>query len=658
MAYILAMRLPAVFTLLTLLLTNVFGLEREVVKFTFEHTVQSSSNAVYILGNHPDLGSNDHVQAIKLARSTGNTWQASIALEAGAEIEYKYIEKSVFRQSSYCATSSYEDISDLLIIDVPGNPISTEKSIYFISEWEQAFVRYSQNGVWSDLPLSKIESNQSTGNLFHIESVDTGLNEIEFYFHDNNGNEEHPDSGAIGDTYFTTPLKSFVVSNGHILNYLPNSLLSPSRVITHQYIPTGGTVPNRNVHVYIPRGFEQNTWKRYPVIYVADGNNVLRDNGREMHTTADRMIGLGQIPEIVIVGIQSPSRNEEYFPPSDRSSFAGAGASTGDLYLNFLLTDLLPWAHSNYRTTIDPELTVADGFSYGGLSATYLSWHRPDIFGGLSSRSGSYWDTPNYNEIIRTSPKRSKRIFMDTGTVADNWKENWEVYDHFVNKGYVLNTELKMEIGCGHSHQVQFIKQRDPIALRFLFPIQDGFDPLIVPNLANQIYPSSSIDLAKELGAAFSYQVVSGPAEIFNQSDLELQGPGKITLRVTKNGNENQPPQSTELALYARLENPLGDNDNDGTNNFVESALGSPIDEPSSGDIQTASHTGSLATYEFEKARNDIIYTIEVSSDLQSWSSSGITQEPSTIDSQKTIAAFSTEEAAFFRLKLQHESEL
>ena len=106
------------------------------------------------------------------------------------------------------------------------------------------------------------------------------------------------------------------------LHTSPSGFVSASQVIK---IPDfAGSLPPRALYVYLPRGYAEHIDKRYPVLYMHDGQNCFETYSEDSYAgtwraeeAADAVIGSGQMRECIIVGV-SNGRNErmaEYLPP-------------------------------------------------------------------------------------------------------------------------------------------------------------------------------------------------------------------------------------------------------------------------------------------------------------------------------------------------------
>ncbi|NJD32277.1 MAG: alpha/beta hydrolase [Gammaproteobacteria bacterium] len=166
-------------------------------------------------------------------------------------------------------------------------------------------------------------------------------------------------------------------------------------------------VAARNVDVWLPPGYGKDTGKRYPVLYMHDGQNLFDpatafggvDWGVDEAMT--RMIAAGEVREAIVVGIwNTPKRREEYMPQRavkgvvdfnvPGSERVRAEEIISDEYLAFLVDELKPFIDANYRTLPDRANTYIMGSSMGGLVSQYAMSMYPEVFGGAGCVS-THW---------------------------------------------------------------------------------------------------------------------------------------------------------------------------------------------------------------------------------------------------------------------------
>jgi len=243
---------------------------------------------------------------------------------------------------------------------------------------------------------------------------------------------------------------------------------------------------DRNIYVYLPPGYHENSDRNYPVLYMQDGQNIFNAEtsfgGVEWRVdeTAEEMIRRGDIKDIIIVGISNtPDRMGEYTHVKDPEY----GGGRLDAYGDFLTKELKPFIDSKYRTSKAPEDTGIAGSSLGGLSSIYLGWKFPNTFGLVGALSPSLWWAGKdlIGRIGNDSQQKGpSSIWIDMGT-DEAWSDenNNGINDHlensramgevFLNKGYELGRELFYHEDPGATHNEWFWANRFDKVLSFLY---------------------------------------------------------------------------------------------------------------------------------------------------------------------------------------------
>jgi enterochelin esterase-like enzyme len=191
---------------------------------------------------------------------------------------------------------------------------------------------------------------------------------------------------------------------------------------------------SRVIHVHLPPSYDQNTGRRYPVLYVQDGQNIFSSAGTniafgwgnwQLDKTADELVRAQKMQEVILVAVDdSAGRREEYdwrvnWP---RTNAAPAGGPTAfEKYSAFLIRELKPHIDREYRTRPGPVDTGLMGSSLGGFCSLVLAWEHPEIFGRVACLSGSFQveQTNFLNDVLYHYHDQPKpiRIYLDSGTV-------------------------------------------------------------------------------------------------------------------------------------------------------------------------------------------------------------------------------------------------
>lgn len=143
----------------------------------------------------------------------------------------------------------------------------------------------------------------------------------------------------------------------------------------------------RDLLVWLPPGYNErtNAERRYPVLYLHDGQNVFEhlpgvpgEWGAD--ETATRLIEERVIEPTIIVGIPHTGANRiaEYVPAElgfDDLSVDGEG------HVEFLCREVVPRVDAAFRTDARAQRRAVGGSSLGGLISLYAATRRPDVFG-------------------------------------------------------------------------------------------------------------------------------------------------------------------------------------------------------------------------------------------------------------------------------------
>jgi predicted alpha/beta superfamily hydrolase len=236
---------------------------------------------------------------------------------------------------------------------------------------------------------------------------------------------------------------------------------------------------DRVVSVYLPPQYLENEERRFPVLYLHDGQNLF--DGRTSYiagrtwnagTTADRLTLDGVIEPVILVGVANTGlrRMAEYTPTRDFKMGGGEGRSYGRL----LIEELKPLIDRSYRTLPDAESTGLGGSSLGGLISLYLGFTHPEVFGKVAVMSPSlWWDQRSIFQMIdQTRPRPELRIWLDIGTAegARHVRDADHLERQLMKRGWRPGADLAYMKAEGGVHSEDAWSERFGDVLRFLFP--------------------------------------------------------------------------------------------------------------------------------------------------------------------------------------------
>jgi enterochelin esterase-like enzyme len=241
----------------------------------------------------------------------------------------------------------------------------------------------------------------------------------------------------------------------------------------------------RFLRVWLPPGYDdaENSGRHYPVFYLNDGQNLFEAatsfTGIEWQVdeTAERLIGEGAVPPLIIVGIDNATKDRirEYMP--HRSIHPMMLRVQGRYYPDFLMKEVMPFVERNYRVATGPENTGLGGSSLGALIALYSVMARPGVIGRLLLESPSLW--ASHRQAIKESRSVRiwpERIYVAAGTAeAASAEMSRTVVDDarelaaILRRAVLSEKRLRLVIKDGAGHNEAAWAERFPEALQFLF---------------------------------------------------------------------------------------------------------------------------------------------------------------------------------------------
>jgi predicted alpha/beta superfamily hydrolase len=234
----------------------------------------------------------------------------------------------------------------------------------------------------------------------------------------------------------------------------------------------------RDIVVYVPPDYDRQPERRYPVLYLHDGQNLFDAatafNGQDWHVaqTADYAISAGLVEPLIVVGLYNTgkTRLREYTP----TSVPRLGGGRADRYAKFLIEEVKPVVDRDYRTRQEAVQTGIGGSSLGGLVSIYLGLKFSSVFGKIAALSPSVWW--NQRMILRfaqAAPVEPRpRIWLDIGTregprIVDDVEKFRDV---LLSKGWQYDRDLHYERVEGAEHNEAAWAARVGPFLQFLFP--------------------------------------------------------------------------------------------------------------------------------------------------------------------------------------------
>lgn len=235
-----------------------------------------------------------------------------------------------------------------------------------------------------------------------------------------------------------------------------------------------------DIVVCLPPGYERESTRHYPVVYLHDGQNVFDEYPMApfgvqwgVDTTARALMYAGAVEPLILVAVGNAGREriDEYTPTRDASHDAGGLA---DQYGEMLAFEIKPFIDAHYRTKPEARHTGMIGSSLGGLLSLHLGLAHPTLFGKLALMSPSVWWDDRW--IVRQlGPSMDGRpnlmIWLDIGLQEHRMLRGARLLCRvLLRRGWRLDEDFAYVEVDGALHDERSWGLRIGRVLRFLFP--------------------------------------------------------------------------------------------------------------------------------------------------------------------------------------------
>lgn len=193
------------------------------------------------------------------------------------------------------------------------------------------------------------------------------------------------------------------------------------------------------VSVALPRSYSTDSTRRFPVVYLLDGNELIG-----VAASVAWELWVSGMPEVILVGVDYPVadldqsqgiRFRDLTPSEDRAAIAAQGpeytaiglpaptvSGGGPRFITFLTDELGPRIDSLYRTDASNRSLL--GLSLGGLLALHVLLERPDYYHNYIVLSPSLWwnkdETVQRFAALPADRKPVQRLFVSVGLAEED----------------------------------------------------------------------------------------------------------------------------------------------------------------------------------------------------------------------------------------------
>ncbi|MBE5791751.1 MAG: alpha/beta hydrolase [Clostridiales bacterium] len=231
----------------------------------------------------------------------------------------------------------------------------------------------------------------------------------------------------------------------------------------------------RGLYIYLPEDYET-SGKRYPVLYMFDGQNVFFDKDASF----GKSMGMSDYMQrtntpLIICAVQSNTegneRLSEYSPVDFVYGPVGAIEGKGGIYMNWLVKTLKPIIDREFRTLPEREHTSICGTSMGGLMAMYAACVYNDVFKKAACLSASLWIAPDkiLSVLKDGNIKKDSVIYIDYGSKEmKNHRESREALTRVTEFLMERDVNVTLRIIPGGTHSEASWEKQIPVFMACL----------------------------------------------------------------------------------------------------------------------------------------------------------------------------------------------
>ncbi len=201
---------------------------------------------------------------------------------------------------------------------------------------------------------------------------------------------------------------------------LPKVTIAGSEVRSMKSAKTGR---NYDIYIHLPSDYAKDPAKRYPVIYLLDG----QCDFKLMDSVMGGLVYDKFAPEVFLVGITYSGENADYnslramdYTPAADSSLRGSGDAAK--FHAFLKSELIPMVEANYR--VDSAQRYLMGSSFAGEFTLFALFTDPSMFKGYIAASpavqyGDRFAFKQEEEFSKAHKELPVRLFIGVGGIED-----------------------------------------------------------------------------------------------------------------------------------------------------------------------------------------------------------------------------------------------
>jgi predicted alpha/beta superfamily hydrolase len=308
---------------------------------------------------------------------------------------------------------------------------------------------------------------------------------------------------------------------------------------TRFFMPQLGKL--RRIWICLPETYNTNATKRYPVLYMHDGQNLFDGAFAPFGEwrVDENLLTLGRSQpnlETIVVGIDhgGSDRLNELSPYVN----AQYGGGQGEGYARFIVETLKPFIDSMFRTLPQREFTGIGGSSMGGIMSQYAGSKYQSVFSKLMVFSPAFWFSNQvYADITRFGHQPGTRVHFVAGqNEGANMVANIRLMETTLRNAGFPASDIRVDIKADGQHSEWFWAREFNASWRWLMQNTPTSNRSSQTDLAAVFYKSQAnkIVIESQNTKAYNYQLLDASGKLLKAS--QATGNYEISTSEMKQG--------------------------------------------------------------------------------------------------------------------------
>jgi enterochelin esterase-like enzyme len=165
----------------------------------------------------------------------------------------------------------------------------------------------------------------------------------------------------------------------------------PHGEVRSRWYKSSVTGQTRHIHVYTPPGYDADTEKRYPVLYLQHGGGEDETGWPRqghMNFILDNLLAAGKVQPMIVV-MEKGYAVRAGQSPAPAGPGPGRGRFDFTAFGDVVVKDLVPLIDATYRTKADRQHRAIAGLSMGAAQAMQIGLTNLDTFSAVGAFSGA-----------------------------------------------------------------------------------------------------------------------------------------------------------------------------------------------------------------------------------------------------------------------------